>query len=230
MLDALGDFLAPRTCPACREDLPLWVQGPLCGSCLSRVRPLRGTVCRRCGVPWSEPEPLCRRCRAGLFAVDVIRAAFAYASPVRELLHAFKYRGRQDAGTLLADWQAGLYARRPEVAGSQAVVPVPLHPKRLRERGFNQAERLARAVARAAGLPCLTGLTRLKNTAARWTRSRAERVVDLEDAFRWDGPPPPLRVLLVDDVCTSSGTLEACARALQRSGCESIQAYVLARD
>lgn len=228
-MEALLDFLAPRTCPACREDLPTKVRGPLCGACLAAVRPLAGPLCGRCGEPRRDVEPLCRRCRRGLFAVDVIRAAFAYAPPVRELLHAFKYRGREDAGRLLAAWQAGLYGRLPELHGMQGVVAVPLHPGRERERGFNQADRLAAAVARAAGLPLLRGLARLRATPRRWRLGRSERLAGLRLAFAWTGSPPPDRVLLVDDVCTSGGTLEACARALQAAGAREIRAYALSR-
>ena len=224
------ELIAPRTCGACRSDLPRVVQGPLCGDCLASVRPLEGRVCERCGAPNAGHESLCRRCREGLFAVDAVRAAFAYRPPIRELLHAFKYRGRLDAGCALADWMAGLYPRHPEIAGARAVVAVPLHRRRLRERGFNQADRLADAVARVAGLPRRTGLVRVKKTAAQWELSRAERLANLEDAFAWEGPPPPSRVLLIDDVCTSGGTLEACGRALQAAGAEEVKAFVLARD
>ena len=226
----LFDFLAPRTCAACRRDLPLLVAGPLCGDCLALARPQTGAQCRRCGVADDSPARLCRRCRSRLFAVDCIRAAFAYRPPVRELLHAFKYRGRLDAGRLLAGWMAGLLPRHPELGRPLAVVCVPLHPGRLRERGFNQAEWLGRAVAAAARLPLQEGLRRVKKTRAQWGLSRRERGANLEGAFAWAGTRPARRVLLVDDVCTSGSTLEACARALQAAGAEDIRAFVLARD
>lgn len=229
-MERLLDLLAPRTCAACREDLPRLVQGPLCGGCLGAARPLAERLCGRCGSPHAGREELCRRCSERLFAVDTIRAAFAYRAPIREALHAFKYRGHRAAGGLLAAWMAGLYPRHRELAGAQAVVAVPLHARRLRERGFNQAEVFAAAVARAAGLPRSPGLIRVRRTVARWGLSRKERLRDLEGAFAWEGPPPPDRVLLVDDVCTSGGTLEACGRALQAAGARQVKAYVLARD
>lgn len=229
-MEPLLDLIAPRTCGACRADLPRLVQGPLCGACLAALRPLEERVCLRCGAPHGAVEPLCRRCRERLFALDAVRAAFAYRPPVRELLHAFKYRGRLDAGGALADWMAGLYARHREVAGARGVQAVPLHRRRLRERGFNQADRLADAVARAARLPRLRGLARVRRTAAQRGLTRTRRLANLEGAFAWEGPPPPSRVLLIDDVCTSGGTLEACARALQAAGAESVVAFVLARD
>lgn len=224
------DWIAPRTCGACREDLSRLVEGPLCGDCLTQVRMLRARVCRRCGVPHERREPLCRRCRGRLFAVDSIRAAFPYETPVRELLHAFKYRGRRDAGRALADWMAGQFRRYPELRGARAIIAVPLHRRRLRERGFNQAELLAQAVSRTAGLPNIGGLSRTRSTAAQWGLSRAARLANLEGAFSWQGPPPPDSVLLVDDVCTSGGTLEACGLALQAAGAREIRAFVLARD
>ena len=226
----LLDFLAPRTCAACRHDLPPLLEGPLCGDCLAAARPLAGALCRRCAVPDSSPGGLCRRCRSSLSDLECIRAAFPYRAPVRELLHAFKYRGRRDAGRLLAGWMAGLHRRHPDLRAAQAVVPVPLHPRRLSERGFNQAETLAAAVAAAARLPLAGGLKRVRKTAAQWGLSRRERSANLDGAFAWAGPRPARRVLLVDDVCTSGRTLECCARALREAGAEDIRAYVLARD
>ncbi|MBI5200794.1 MAG: ComF family protein [Elusimicrobia bacterium] len=229
-MELLLDFIAPRTCGACREDLPRLIQGPLCGACLSSVRMLSERLCARCGAPHAKREDLCRRCRGRLFAVDAIRAAFSYRAPVRELLHSFKYRGRLDAGRALADWMAGRFRRHRELAGARAIIPVPLHPRRLRERGFNQAELLAAAVSRASRLPCLPGLVRTRRTRAQWGLSRDSRLKNLEGAFEWQGPPPPDSVLLIDDVCTSGGTLEACGLALQAAGAREIRAFVLARD
>ncbi|MBI4424485.1 MAG: ComF family protein [Elusimicrobia bacterium] len=227
-LSALLDLLAPRPCGACRADLPPALQGPLCAACLAALRPAAGRLCRRCHVPHGLPEDPCRRCRERLFAVDCIRAAFPYQAPVRELLHAYKYRGRRDAGEALAGWMAGLWRRHGELRESTGVVPVPLHPERLRERGFNQAEGLAAAVARTAGVPLVPSLRRTRPTAARWRLSRKDRLKDLEGAFRCLGPAPR-RALLVDDVCTTGGTLEACARALRAAGAETVSAFVLAR-
>lgn len=156
--------------------------------------------------------------------------AYAYRSPIRELLHAFKYGGRLSVGRALGDWMAGLLPRLP-VGPVDAVVPVPLHPARLRERGFNQAAVLAEAVARTARAPVLDILERRRRTAAQWRLGRRRRADNLQDAFQASERRDlrGLSLLLIDDVCTTGRTLSECARALEGRGTE-IKAYVLALD
>ena len=224
-------WLWPRICLACREDLPFPLAGPLCGACLGRLRRLEGALCARCGAPWPGPEALCPDCRRGLWALDEIRAAFRYRMPLPPLLYAFKYGGRLWAGRALADWMAGAFPGRGEFGATDALVPVPLHPARERRRGFNQARILAQAVGRAGGLPVIDALRRRWNTRPQSRLARSERRGRLEGAF----VPAPgsdvrgLRLLLIDDVCTSGATLEACAKALRAAGAESVKAYALAR-
>ncbi len=192
-------------------DLPPPLQGPLCGACLRALRPWEGTI---------EATP----------SLLGVQAAFAYKRPLSQLLFAFKYRGRLQAGGALAAWMAGTYRQKPELHGADCVVPVPLHPRRLRERGFNQAEILAESVARAAGAPLRRDLRRVRNTAPQWRLNRVQRAENLRGAFEAPAPLPYARALLVDDVYTSGGTLEDCARALKAAGVSAVKAYVLARD
>jgi len=163
--------------------------------------------------------------------VDAIRAAFRYRTPVPALLYAFKYGGRLWAGEALADWMAGAFHRLPELAGAEALVPVPLHPARERQRGFNQARLLAERIGRASGLPVVEALRRRWNTRAQWRLPRRERRGRLDGAFVLspDANIRERRVLLIDDVCTSGATVEACAKALRAAGAGSVKAFVLAR-
>lgn len=222
-------ILLPRTCAHCRHDLPEPLSGPLCGPCLGALRPLAGPVCRRCGAPWEGPEACCPPCRGRLHSVDVIRAAFPYRPPLPRLVHAFKYRGLESAGRALADWLAGALPRWPELLPVDAVVPVPLHPARERERGFNQALTLARAAARAARAPLLEALRRRADTAPQWRFGRGTRSRRLEGSFAAALPVQGMSLLLVDDVCTSGGTLEACGTALREAGAAQVRAFALAR-
>lgn len=209
------------------------LSGPLCGPCLVLLRPAwQEPLCRLCGAFWEGPEPCCPDCRRGLRSVDAVRAAFLYRPPLPRLLYSFKYGARPSVGEALGFWMAGIYPRFPELEGADALVPVPLHPSRLRERGFNQARLLARHVGKASGLPVLDALCRRADTAAQWRFSRRKREGRLQGAFRarpdvdvWER-----HILLIDDVCTSGGTLEGCARALREAGAASVRAYVLARS
>ena len=229
--DAALHWLWPHICLACREDLPFPLEGPLCGACLGGLRRLDGPLCDRCGGPWKGPEALCPACRKGLCALDSVRAAFPYRMPLPPLLYAFKYGGRLWAGRALGDWMAGAFSRHSELRAAHALVPVPLHPARERRRGFNQARILALAVGRASGLPVIDALRRRWNTRAQSKFPRSERGGRLAGAF---APAPGadvrgLRVVLIDDVCTSGATLEACAKALRATGAESVKAFALAR-
>jgi ComF family protein len=161
--------------------------------------------------------------------VDAVRSVFPYRTPLPELLYSFKYGGRLWVGRALGDWMAGAFRLHAELEGAEVLVPVPLHPARERRRGFNQARLLAEAVSRASGLSVVDALRRRRNTRAQWGLSREERRTRMEDAFEAAGGAcRGLSVLLIDDVCTSGSTLDACARVLRESGAASVRAYVLA--
>lgn len=192
-----------------------------------------GPCCGLCGV--SRPfGGAYRDCRPGgrprLRAINLIRAAFPYRDPVPALLHAFKYRGLAPSGLALAGWMAGCLGRFPELGEPDALVPVPLHPVRLRERGFNQSDVLAEAVARRARRPLLRLLERTRATRAQWRLGRGAREGNLAGAFRALARLDGRRVLLIDDVCTTGETLEGCARVLKAAGAARVAAFVLARD
>jgi len=162
--------------------------------------------------------------------VEVLRAVFRYRPPLVPLIHAFKFRGHRGAGRLLEHWMASGWHRHPEMGAPDALVPVPLHPRREHERGFNQARRLADELSRATRIPVLEALERTRDTAHQWRYRRADRGARLLDAFRLK-PGAEVRrrrLVLIDDVCTTGGTLEGCGRALRRGGAEDVRAYVLA--
>lgn len=147
-----------------------------------------------------------------------------YEGALRDILHAFKYDKRRSVASRLARLMSE--RGRAVLAGADFVVPVPLHPRRQRERGFNQSEDLARGLP----LPLLTALTRVKATRPQVDLPAAARRDNVRDAFVLAvAPPRGATIVLVDDVTTTGATLEACARALRRARVGEIRALTAAR-
>ena len=152
-------------------------------------------------------------------------APVAYEGPGRALVRGLKYRG---AVGLAEHMAAAICAGAPALEGT--LVPVPLHPRRRRRRGYNQAERLAAAIARRTGLELADCLARRGAAAAQQVgRDRSERLAAAGLAVELKEPPGPGSAVLVDDVCTTGATLAACAAALRGGGCEDVTAVVYAR-
>ncbi|MHB8572679.1 MAG: ComF family protein [Candidatus Dormibacteria bacterium] len=224
---AVVDLLWPRRCAGCGSAAAgEW----LCCDCRRLLAPLSGR-CPACGVP--RPGGVvarCHWCQRPVPGLDRLRAATAYQGPAVAAVRRLKYRGQR----VLARDLAGLMERPLDVllAGvwpaSPALVPVPLAPGRQRDRGYNQAELLARALAAARGLQCSTGLRRARETRAQVGLGPVERVANAEGAFEHRGPAPVWSIL-VDDVCTTGATLGASALALRRAGSHRVDAVVLCR-
>jgi ComF family protein len=174
-------------------------------------------MCRRCGVELESAQSQCA-CRGRIRALARLRSAVAYEGPVELAVQRFKYEGwRRLAGPL-----ALLLAERLVVEGLAAhyVVPVPLHPGRLRQRGFNQAELLARELSRRLALAKPPGdLIRTRATPPQVGHDRLWRLQNVRGAFAWRGADLAGRsLLLIDDVATTGSTLDACAAALRAAG------------
>jgi ComF family protein len=208
---ALLELLFPAHCVACRRP-GAW----LCGDCVSAI-PGEGRLER---VRWS-------RLRAGGLAG--VYSLSPHVAPLREAVHALKYEGVRAlaaplAGLLWAAWQ-------PVHLPVDVVAPVPLHIKRVRQRGYNQAELLARAFCAASGLPYRPGeLVRHRETRSQVGLTLEERRANVAEAFacRSDGFRGQ-RVLLVDDVLTTGATLAACAEALHAAGARAVYALTVTR-
>lgn len=194
--------------------------------------------CWGCGAGARPHEPLCAACHRGLrwlgpdpvpLSGVALWAPLAYEGPARAVVHGLKYRG---APGLAGPMSAQIAASAPPglVAPPAALVPVPLHPARRRRRGFNQAERLAAALARRTGLEVCDCLRRTGRPSRQVGRGRAERLggpagaIELHPRAR-----PPSRALIVDDVATTGATLAACAAALRAAGVQRIAAVAYAR-
>lgn len=222
---ALGRALLPLRCLACQE--PGAAGLDLCPACRAAL-PWNHSACARCALPLPRPAPRCGRCAGARPPQAAARAVFLHAAPVDQLHRRLKFHGDLAAGRLLgqllAEGLAG--AARP-----QALVPLPLHRSRLRQRGYDQALELARPLARALRLPLLDGrLARGRATAPQSRLDAAARRRNVRGAFEiLAGPSLPAHLALFDDVMTTGATLQEAARALRRAGVQRVDLWALAR-
>lgn len=220
----LAEALFPRRCSGCERTGSI-----LCPACAATVPLVPTPQCGRCGRPLPAGAA-CPTCREFPLALDGIRSVYRYASPLKEALGRFKYVGARVAGADLGPLLTAHLAAHPLPV--DGVAPVPLHPNRLRARGFNQAEALANGMAATAGLPLLLhAVERVRDTPPQARQpSRAHRHANMQAAFRADPAVVAGRsILLVDDVCTTGATLNAAAEALKAAGAAQVWALTLAR-
>ena len=221
LVAALLDFVYPPHCPACESWQAPGDREALCGRCIADLQEPLGPRCLRCGAPRpgsASSGPECPNC-AGWLGVDFSRAVVLtdLDGPAQSAVHALKFGGIRRIGPLLGR----LLATAQETAGALSdldlLVPVPLHPARQRERGFNQAGLIARGAAEALGVPVRGDLVRrVRPTRQQARLEAADRAGNLAGAFVTAGPAAgsPRAIGLVDDVLTTGSTLSACAAVL----------------
>ena len=221
---AAAELLFPqRICVGCGAVSP---GEPLCPSCRGLRQQLRS--CPDCAtfIRAGETEHYrCASCRHQKPSFAAARAALPYEGVFRDRLLAFKYEQRTGLRRPLAALMREVWQREYAGVTFDAVVPVPLHPDRLRQRGYNQAELLAGLLAKEGGLPCAPDLLRrIKATEPLAGLDRKGRIAEMRGAFAAAGCRG-LRILLIDDIFTTGATAETAARALLKEGAAAI--YVL---
>lgn len=237
--DSPVSWLFPATCPACLGKGEPGVD--LCRACLAEL-PLAGDSCALCAgetAQGSAPGTVCGRCLADPPAFDRAFAAFPYAPPIDELIRGLKFAGRLHCARPLG----ALFAARVIHAGERlpdCFLPVPLHPVRLRRRGFNQSLEITRTLSRRLGVPfdahalkriragvpqtALPAKQRLKNP-----RGAFALAPNFHKGFQKRLGEPPGFVAVVDDVMTTGATVNEIARVLRRAGVARVEAWVVAR-
>lgn len=223
--DLALDLLFPPRCVGCGKGGAL-----LCSGCRSALQYLPPPLCDRCGLPLAESQ-VCTDCANDPPQIDGIRSLFPYDSVIRQAILQFKYENVRALASPLALllWEYQQAQRLP----ADVLMPVPLHPHRLRSRGYNQSGLLARELGRLAALPVADdSIVRRKNTAPQArTASVADRRRNVADAFACrDRRSAGRHVIIIDDVCTSGATLKACAAALKAAGAASVWGLTLARE
>ena len=225
------DLVFPPLCPVCDEMLGAGRRDPLCGACWEGLERIAPPWCRCCGAPLGI-EGLCGACRIRRPRFAYARAAALYGDLVREAIHAFKFGGRRGLANPLGDLLAGLGLSALPGAAPDVLVPVPLHPRRARARGYNQALLLARRIERAWGVPVVANaLLRAVPTLPQADLDAAARRRNVRDAFAVSRPEriTGRHVVLVDDVLTTGATAGECARSLYRAGAAAVGVLTVAR-
>lgn len=226
-LQRLLDVIYPPRCVVCQQ-----VGAVVCADCLRSMRPLDAPICAHCGTTISGADHpatvLCSDCVAGrgVAHLDGVRVATTYQGAARSALLALKFGSQRRVAARLAILMAAPYTS--DIHTADIIIPVPLHASRRRERGYNQAELLARAFAERQGLSMRTDiLARTRATTAQTRLPREERRRNVAGAFALVAPEASRvivgrHILLVDDVTTTGSTLDASAEPLRAAGAASI--------
>ncbi len=231
----LLDLVFPPLCHACKAFIPQAGRVHICESCLATARAVESPVCTICGALFlteGGSDHPCGACLTTPPPFDMARAAALHEGAIRDLIHRLKYDGKVQVRRPLALLMAERLAGFADLAASDLLLPVPLHLKRIRERGFNQAILLGELLAHEWKIPLERGLLR----RIRWTEPQVnlvagERAANVRGAFavtdssRLTGK----RVMLVDDVLTTGSTVSECSRVLKRAGAVEVIVVTVAR-
>ncbi|NPA94618.1 MAG: ComF family protein [Thermodesulfobacteria bacterium] len=240
VLGQLLDLAFPPLCPVCSSPLPIPSSNLLCPACLAHVKAIRGPICTRCGIPFETskgPDHLCWRCIDQTGGLDWTRSLFEYHSTVSTLIKGLKFLGDKSCLKALT-WisrpvlNESLARLSLKIHEGTCIIPVPLHPSRLRDRTFNQSLLLARKlfpgfqvknhlVMRVRNNPPQTGLS------AKLRRQNVKGVFAVSSKKSMENYS---RFIIVDDVMTTGSTLEEMARVLKREGAQNVGAITVARS
>lgn len=236
ILDSLFSVLLPAHCDLCHELITRAFDSTVCAQCWSTLRPLNDNVCSLCGDPiiTSNVPPgwRCGRCRRGLYEFDFCRSYALYENRVREVLHRFKYGRRARLGARLAQLLSQIWAHYPLLQEAEVIVPMPLHRRREKERGFNQSGILAKCLSGMVGRPLAAkAVGRVRNTPSQTGLSHRQRRLNVAQCFEVRQPAAiqGKACLVVDDVFTTGATLNSLARVLKEEGAAKVFALTLAR-
>ena len=224
LMRELALFIYPPICAGCGQSLRPDKSETFCPECLRTLEFITEPYCPVCGVPYAEeiPNPhLCGDCLAGIHSFDRARSTGSYRGSLREVLHRFKYGGRSSLARPLAHMLIAPGEHLARLHKIDRIIPVPLHSKRLRQRGFNQVSLLARRLGSALRISVdYASLQRSRWTEPQTGLSRRQRATNVKGAFslKSNKNVKGKGILLVDDVLTTGETVNQCVRVLKKDG------------
>ena len=230
-----GLLVFPSFCHICREPLEDAGEKIVCGACLAKLAPRGGPICPRCGRfhMGSGGDHLCARCLGQAPAFALHRSCGVYGGVLKDVILLFKYRKYAPLSRPLARFaDSCLSGDQPLWENAELLVPVPLHPSRRRDRGFNQARLLARDLAARRGLDVLAGaLVKTLNRPAQAGLRAADRERNVRRAYavKHADRVRGRTLILIDDVTTTGATIRECARVLKEAGAKEVKAITLAQ-
>ncbi len=226
LIASVLNLVYPSECPFCGRPPRSRRLSPICPDCFRSIEKYNGPSCRLCAAPLpSEYGRLCGVCLKERPPFSRAICFGLYEDALKEAINRFKFFGAKRLSAPL-----GELLLRLELPPADCIVPVPLEPHGLRERGFNQTLLLSRVLSKATGIPVKTGvLYKTRRTLPQVGLSRAERAANLKGAFAVRGRLDGKKVILLDDVMTTGATLRECSKALLRAGADEVVGLTLAR-
>ena len=228
-MNYLKELLFPRRCAVC-DEIVKFGKNKICAGCEDKFVPITEPWCMKCGKELNSCEKeYCMDCSRGSHIFTRGRAVFAYNS-VAESLYRFKYQGRQEYAEYYGECMSKYLNDETEMQRADAIVPVPLHYKRKRHRGYNQAELLAEAIGRAWNIPVKSNLVvRCKNTMPLKQFNPSQRQNNLKKAFKLAQNDVKLKtIIIVDDIYTTGSTIDSVARVFLQAGVHKVFFVTLA--
>ena len=214
-------ILYPQTCYFCGKIS----RTPICPGCRKKIEYIGEPRCKKCGKPVRyEEQELCKDCRESSFHYEQGRSVWLHKGPVRWSIYQFKYRNRRIYGQFYAQELYRLYGEKMKEWEIDTIIPIPLHRKRKRKRGYNQTEIIAKHLGKLSKIPVKTKtLVRVRNTAPQKELNHQERKKNLKEAFRvtkyWKNRE---NILLVDDIYTTGNTIDSAAAVLKKKGAKKV--------
>ena len=231
----ITNFFFPITCVVCGRSLFFDDKFRICDECVSGLEMIDGLYCRKCGKVLPDGGENCYSCRKiSDYHFENIRSVCVYDGTAKDLVHKFKYGGRDYIGRILGKTMNTVLDLQGYKNEIDFVVPVPMHWLKRYLRGYNQTEILANEISETIGKPVYKSISRTKSTKPQYKLRKEERSTNLAGCFaireKYRNEIKGKTLLLIDDVCTTCSTIEECSKTLRRAGASKVYALTFAKD